>query len=240
MILLTLGLALWIFGHLFKRVLPSVREGMGDAGRGVAALTIIASVVVMVIGYRQAAFVPVYDPPLWTRHINNLLMIIAVVLFGLGSSKSPWRAKLRHPMLLGFLTWAVAHLLVNGDLTSVVMFGVLGAWAVATIFVINANEPDYVPYDGGTTAGTVRLMGISFVVFAVIAVLAGRGGAAWGASLALASGIGIPLYFLIAQKRVYGQGWIKTLIKAGLLGGAYLFVLLVFGFTLPVVLALLA
>lgn len=171
MILLTLGLALWIFGHLFKRVLPSVREGMGDAGRGVAALTIIASVVVMVIGYRQAAFVPVYDPPLWTRHINNLLMIIAVVLFGLGSSKSPWRAKLRHPMLLGFLTWAVAHLLVNGDLTSVVMFGVLGAWAVATIFVINANEPDYVPYDGGTTAGTVRLMGISFVVFAVIAAI---------------------------------------------------------------------
>ncbi|MEM1116366.1 MAG: DUF3667 domain-containing protein [Bacteroidota bacterium] len=80
----------------------------------------------------------------------------------------------------------------------------------------------------------------AFVVFAVIAVLAGLGGAAWGASLALASGIGIPLYFLIAQKRVYGQGWIKTLVKAGLLGGAYLFVLLVFGFTLTVVLALLA
>ncbi|MEM9344139.1 MAG: NnrU family protein [Pseudomonadota bacterium] len=171
MTLLILGLVLWIAGHLFKRALPSVRQGMGDAGKGVAALVIVASVIAMIIGYRQADYIPVYDPPLWTRHINNLLMIVAVILFGLGSSKSPWRAKLRHPMLLGMATWAVAHLLVNGDVASVLLFGVLGLWALGTIALINAKDHDYVPFSGGSTAGTVRLMGISTVLFAVMAAV---------------------------------------------------------------------
>ncbi len=92
---------------------------MGDGSKGVIAGAIVLGMVLMVIGYRAADFIPVYDPPAWTRHLNNLLMVISVILFGVGSSKSPMRAWLRHPMLTGFLLWAVAHLLVNGDLASV-------------------------------------------------------------------------------------------------------------------------
>lgn len=169
MILLILGIVLWWAAHLFKRTLPELRSAMGERGKGVVALALFASVALMILGYRGMEFIPIYDPPSWTRHLNNLLMFAAVGLFGLGSSKSPLRGKLRHPMLLGMLVWAVSHLLVNGDLAAVLLFGTMAIWAVVEIFVINAKEPEYVPWDGGSNAGTIRLIVISVVVYAVIA-----------------------------------------------------------------------
>ena len=165
MTLLGAGVFLWWVGHFFKRVLPGQRAAMGNAGRGVAALVILGGVVLMVIGYRGAGEIPVYDPPSWGRHVNNLLMLVAVILFGTGSSKSSLRSYMRHPMLLGVITWAVAHLLANGDKASIVLFGSMILWAIVEIFVINAKERDYVPFDGGSTAGSVRLLIISFVVY---------------------------------------------------------------------------
>lgn len=169
MTLLILGLALWIAGHFFKRALPGVREGLGDAGKGVSAVIILAGVVLMVIGYRGWYSDLAYVPPSWGIHLNNLLMLVSVFLFGLGSSKSPLRSKMRHPMLTGVIVWAVAHLLVNGDWASVVLFGTLAVWAVAEMLVINAKEPVYHRFEGGSLGGTVRLFVISIVVFAVIA-----------------------------------------------------------------------
>lgn len=171
MILLILGLALWTAGHVFKRVAPGVREGMGNAGKGVAAILIIAGVVAMVFGYKAAEFLPVWQPPAFMVHLNNLLMLGAVFLFGLGSSKSPLRSKMRHPMLTGTVVWAVAHLLVNGDVASLVLFGGIAVWALAEMRIINAAEPVYHRFEGGSLGGTVRLIVISLVVFAVIAAI---------------------------------------------------------------------
>jgi uncharacterized membrane protein len=171
MTLLIFGILLYVAGHFFKRVLPGVHAGLGPAGKGVSAVTILGGVVLMVIGYRGADFVPVYDAPDWGRHLNNLLMFFAVMLFGLGSSKSPMRSWMRHPMLTGGIVWAVAHLMVNGDLASVLLFGAIGIWAMVEIMVINRADPDYVAFEGGTTAGTVRLVLISAVVYAVIAAV---------------------------------------------------------------------
>lgn len=173
MTFLLLGLIIWVVAHLFKRLAPSPRaalqDRLGDASKGVIAAVIVLSIVLMVIGYRAADFVPLYDPPGWTVHLNNLLMILAIALYGLGSSKSPLRSKLRHPMLAGTAVWAVAHLLVNGDLASLVLFGTIGAWAVGETFLINAKVPEYAPYEGGTSAGTVRLLVITLVLFAIFA-----------------------------------------------------------------------
>ena len=72
-------------------------------------------------------------------------------------------------MLTGMIVWAVAHLLVNGDWASVVLFGTLAIWAVAEMLVINAKEPVYHRFEGGSMGGTVRLCVITLVVFAVIA-----------------------------------------------------------------------
>lgn len=174
MIWIIIGLAIWYGAHLFKRWAPAQRaaltERMGDASKGVIAGALALSIFFFWLGYRQAEVVPLWYFP-WAVHLNNLLMIIAVILFGLGSSKSRFRSKLRHPMLTGFAVWAVAHLLVNGDLASLVLFGGLLVWAILEIPVINRAEPDYTPYEGGSLAGDIRLLIISTVVFSVIAGL---------------------------------------------------------------------
>ena len=66
------------------------------------------------------------------------------------------------------MVWAVAHLLVNGDRASLVLFGWMGLWAVAEMALINAREPAWVRPAPGTVAGDVRLVVITLVVFAVI------------------------------------------------------------------------
>ena len=176
MLLLILGLGLWTAAHLFKRVAPGAREGLSRAlgagpSRGLVALAIAAGVVLMIIGYRWAPVIPVYDPPSWGVDINNLAMFVAVALMGAGSSKGRARALLRHPMLTGVAFWAAAHLLVNGDAASLVLFGWLGIWAVASMAAINAREPAWVRPAPGPVAGDIRLLVITVVAFAVITAI---------------------------------------------------------------------
>lgn len=141
MTLLILGLALWVGAHVFKRLAPGPRAKLGDAGKGLVAVLLIGSVVLMVIGYRQAAYVPIWEPPTFLRHVNNLLMVAAFYVYGVGATKGLLSARLRHPQLTGFSIWAVAHLLVNGDLAAMVLFGVLLAWAIGEMILINRAEP---------------------------------------------------------------------------------------------------
>jgi uncharacterized membrane protein len=176
MTLLVLGLILWTVAHLFKRVAPAARGTLAESvgagpSQGIMAALILASVVLMVIGYRGAAVVPVYGPPSWGIHVNNLAMLFAVALMGAGRSKGHARAWLRHPMLTGVIVWALAHLLVNGDVASLVLFGWLGAWAVASILVINARDPVWVRPEPGPLSGDVRLVIITLVIYAVIATV---------------------------------------------------------------------
>lgn len=166
--LLILGIALWWAGHLFKRLAPSARARLGARGKAVTAAVIAAGVVAMVFGYRAAPYEPVIAPPAWGIHANNALMLLAVFLLGLGHSKSPLRARIRHPMLTAVFVWAAAHLLVRGDLASLVLFGSFLAWPVVEILLINAREPEWRPPSGGSLAGTLRLLAITVVVYAVI------------------------------------------------------------------------
>lgn len=172
MTLLILGLLLWSFVHFFKRLAPAGRAAMqgkmGDASKGVIAILLVLSIVLMVIGYRSAPLDFLWGRSPATTGINNLLMLAAVALFGLGSSKSRLRKKMRHPMLTGVVVWAASHLLVNGDTASIVLFGGLAIWALAEMVLINRAEPNYTPYDGGSTAGDIRLGIITIVVYGII------------------------------------------------------------------------
>lgn len=173
MILLILGLLLWAAAHFLKRAAPAQRqalqEKLGDASKGVIALVLLIAVVLMVIGYRSAESTYFWGRETGLTGLNNLMMLLAVALFGLGSSKSRLRGRMRHPMLAGVGVWSIAHLLVNGDTASFILFGGLGIWAMAEIIAINRAEPQYAPYEGGSAAGDIRLGVISLVVFAVIA-----------------------------------------------------------------------
>lgn len=140
MTLLILGVLLWSAAHLFKRILPDARARLGERGRGVVALASLLAIVLMVIGYRMAD-----GPLLWGRTpmlggINNLLMLVAVYLFAASGMKVRVSRVIRHPMLTGLGVWSVAHILPNGDLESIVLFGGLGLWALVSARMISAAE----------------------------------------------------------------------------------------------------
>src|SRR6056297_1454775 len=143
MAILILGVALWWAAHLFKRVAPDARARLGDGGKGLMAILVVGSVVLMVIGYRQAGGAVFWGPSAPMVGINNLLMVLAFYCYAASAAKGAkiWLGtKLRHPQLTGFSIWAVAHLLVNGDVRSFVLFGGLLAWALVEVALINKQE----------------------------------------------------------------------------------------------------
>ena len=171
MLLLILGVLLWAGAHFFKRIAPARREAMGAPAKGMVAGALAVSILLMIFGYRMAdgAF-------FWGRHpatvgINNLLMIFALYLTSPGPKKGALFYKMRHPMLTGFLLWTVAHLLVNGDVPSFVLFGGLGAWAVAEMIVINRADPNWTPPAKGSIGKDVMFFAISIVLLGVIGMI---------------------------------------------------------------------
>ncbi|MEY8830216.1 NnrU family protein [Sedimentitalea sp. XS_ASV28] len=171
--LLILGLALWWGAHLFKRVRPDQRAAMGNAGKGAIALALLISIVLMVIGFRATPYIAVWTPPGFMIHINNTLMVFAFWLASPAGQKGLILNKVRHPMLAGFKLWAFAHLLVNGDLASIVLFGGLLAWAVVEVIVINRAEPEWTPPAPGTLAKDAMFFAISVVLLGVIGMIHG-------------------------------------------------------------------
>ena len=173
MTLLVVGILLWIAAHLFKRVAPDMRASMGDKGKGLVALALVGSIVLMVLGYRSMDFIPVWEPAPFLNHINNLAVLIALYFTSPGPSKGAIFYKMRHPMLIGFKLWAAAHLLVNGDLRSIILFGGLLAWGVIEVIVINRSEPNWTPNPKGTIAKDAMFFAISILLLAVIGYVHG-------------------------------------------------------------------
>ncbi|HEY9037570.1 MAG TPA: NnrU family protein [Roseovarius sp.] len=171
MAILILGLALWCGGHFFKRAAPGARARMGDKGKGLIALALLAGVILMVIGYRMSD-----GAYFWGRHpatvgINNLLMLLSIYLFAAAGMKTALARKMRHPMLAGVKFWALGHLLVNGDVASFILFGGLLAWAVAEMIVINRAEPNWTPPPPAPRRKEVIAVVASVVLYAVISVV---------------------------------------------------------------------
>jgi uncharacterized membrane protein len=157
---LILGVALWSGAHLFKRIAPDARARMGDAAKGGVAIAVLLSVVLMWWGYRNADAGAVF----WYRHpatvgINNLLNLLAFYLFAASGMKTWLGQKMRHPQLTAIKTWAFAHLLVNGDVPSFILFGGLLAWAVVEVILINRQtdwtKPAKVEVNTGKEIGAV-------------------------------------------------------------------------------------
>lgn len=136
--LLIAGLVLFLGAHTFTTLREIRTTAMGRLGegpyKGLYSLVSAAGLVLIVWGfarYRDGGYIPVWDPPAWLHPIALLLMWISFV--ALATAYSPAgriKGLLRHPMLVGIKAWALAHLLVNGDLGSMILFGAFLAWAV--------------------------------------------------------------------------------------------------------------
>ena len=178
MIALALGIALWSAVHFLPSVAPALREDLIDrvgpkAYRATFSIDLAIALVLIVWGYRSADWIHAYDPPAWGVHANNLLMLLAVYLFGVGGAKGWLAIKIRHPMLLGTCAWASAHLIANGDQASVLLFGGMLLWALGMIFMINRRLGAWAPPKWAGAAAEVRLVLVSLAVFAVITLAHG-------------------------------------------------------------------
>lgn len=174
MLKLTAGVLIWSVAHFFKSFAPGLRArligAIGDKSYRIGmALYILVGLVLIVLGWRAAAPEPIYTPPVWGVHVNNLLMLLAVALLGAKGGRTILAARIRHPMLSGVAVWAVAHLLANGDQRSVVLFGGMLLWAVISQVAINRRDGAWTPPPPAPLKGTIKHAVITLVVFAVLA-----------------------------------------------------------------------
>ncbi|WP_114964375.1 NnrU family protein [Alkalilacustris brevis] len=147
--ILIIGVALWWVAHLFKRLMPRLRAAItartGEGSRGIFAALLLLAIVFMSVGYREAEYHWLWLPQPWMYHLNNLLVLIAFYIFGIGMARGELSQKFRHPMLTGTLIWALAHLMLMGHLAGLILFGGLGLWAVVAMAMINIQEPAWRP-----------------------------------------------------------------------------------------------
>lgn len=138
MMYLVLGLVLFLGIHSVSIVAPDWRDArsaaIGEgAWKGLYSIVSLAGFVLLIYGYGLARQAPVvlYTPPAAMRHVAMLLMLPVFPL--LLAAYLPGRLKraARHPMLLAVKFWALAHLLVNGNLADVLLFGGFLLWAAA-------------------------------------------------------------------------------------------------------------
>jgi uncharacterized membrane protein len=132
MLLLVLGLILFFAIHLVPTI-PDMRHNLAlrfgeNAYKAAFSLLSLAGFALIVLGYHKLQLNPgknivLFETPEWTRHIAFLLMVPAMILLVASNVPSRIRTAVKHPMLAATKLWALAHLLVNGDLASLLLFG---------------------------------------------------------------------------------------------------------------------
>ena len=173
--LLIAGLIIWSLVHLIPSLASPLKHKLtsrlGEKGYKLTfTVLILISIALIVFGWRSIEPVTLYMLPYGLRHAFMLMILIAFIL--MGASNYPTRIKsfIRHPQLTGVVVWALAHLLLNGDNRSIVLFGWLGAWAILEIILINRREGAWVKQASPGWARELRGLVISLVVFVVFAV----------------------------------------------------------------------
>ncbi|WP_419913662.1 NnrU family protein [Hoeflea sp.] len=177
MLILILGLILFLGVHSVRIVAPEFRdriiESRGEnAWKGPYSLVSLAGFVLIIWGFSMARYEgPIlYSPPAWMSHITLFLMLLSFISLAVyGVPAGRLKAALKHPMLVAIKLWALGHLLANGDLASVLLFGSFLIWAVFDRISVKRRLPEGQSEDIET--GPVRNDVIAIVAGLVIYIL---------------------------------------------------------------------
>jgi uncharacterized membrane protein len=146
--MLVLGLVLLLGVHSTRLIAPGLRDA-GVARLGLLPWKILYAVlsliglVLIVQGYGEARMAPMllWAPPVWTRHLAALLTLPAFVLMACAYVPGTRiRAKLGHPMVAGVKIWAFAHLIANGTLADLLLFGSFLVWSVVMFATLRRRD----------------------------------------------------------------------------------------------------
>ena len=178
MALLIVGLVIFLGVHSVRIVADDWRTAQiakrgPKAWKGIYAVLSLIGFVLIVYGYGLARQVPavVYAPPAWLRHLGTVLTIPAFIL--LAAAYVPGtriKRAVGHPMVLGVQVWAVAHLLANGAVADLVLFGSILVWAVVNYAAARRRDRAAgTVYAIGPVSRDVRAVVIGLAVWAVFA-----------------------------------------------------------------------
>ena len=145
---LILGLILFLGAHSVRIWADGWRnqtiEAYGEkAFKGVYALVSILGFYLLVVGYGEARLqtVALWNPPIFTKHISMLLMLLSsILLVATYIPRNHFKMRLGHPMVLSVKVWALSHLLANGNLADLVLFGSFLIWAVLNFRSARARD----------------------------------------------------------------------------------------------------
>jgi uncharacterized membrane protein len=131
-----IGLAVFFGAHTFTTLRTPRAALVARLGEGTykGAYSLVSLVGIILIGYgfaryRAAGMIEIWQPPRWMRHVNNVLLWPAFVCIAAAYIPGDIKRVLKHPLLVGVKLWALGHLLANGDLGSIILFGSFLLWA---------------------------------------------------------------------------------------------------------------
>ena len=145
---LIFGLVLFLGAHSVRIFADDWRsrtiEAWGEkAFKGIYAVVSLVGFYALIVGYSEARMQPfvIWQPPTATRHISVLLMLFAsILLVATYIPRNHFKLRMGHPMILSVKVWALSHLLANGNLADLVLFGTFLAWSVLIFRVSRARD----------------------------------------------------------------------------------------------------
>jgi len=175
MTIMIAGLVLFLVVHTlttFREPRAALIGRLGEGPyKGLYSLAAAVGLVLIVWGfgrYRGAGYIPVWEPPASLYHLALILIWFSfVALVAANAPAGKIKGMLRHPMLVGVKVWALAHLLVNGDLGSLILFGSFLAWAVYDRISVRRRGDRGATKSSFTSGDTTALIVGSLAYFAM-------------------------------------------------------------------------
>jgi uncharacterized membrane protein len=177
LLVMILGLVLFLGVHtlttqrdLRAGIIASTGEGSYKIGYALVSLAGLALIVWGFAHYRASGMIDVWYPPKFVKHIAVGMMLPAVIVVAASYIRGRIYTKLKHPMLAGIKLWAAAHLLANGDLGSIILFGSFLAWAVFDrISLKRRTDAGAPPIPVGGLSNDLIAVAVGFVAYLALA-----------------------------------------------------------------------
>jgi uncharacterized membrane protein len=177
LLVMIVGLVLFLGAHSFTtrrdlraRLIASTGEGSYKMLYSLASLAGLVLIVWGFAHYRATGWIDVWSPPRALKHLNLALMLPAVIFVVAAYIRGTIYVKLKHPMLAGVKLWAFGHLLANGDLGGIILFGSFLGWAVYDrISLKRRSDPGSPPIPVGGITNDLIAVAVGFVAYLALA-----------------------------------------------------------------------
>lgn len=179
LVALVIGLILFLGGHAFVTMRPrraAVVKAIGEwPYKGLFSVVSLAGLYLIFKGfgiYRAGGLIPVWSPPAFMHHVTEGLMLPACIFLAAAYLPGNIKRVLKHPMLVAVKTWAFAHLLANGDLGGIILFGSVLAWAVYDrITLKHRTDPGGPPIPLGGYKNDIAAVIVGVILYAALGLV---------------------------------------------------------------------